>query len=223
MEQNNKFFVYDSYVFAFKNALANARIFTISYATWLVALIPLTIVFFSMNRALLALLPTAPRANWRELIAAHLLPTSGIMLLAWILIFFLLSAWITVGFVRISLRIHDTGEAHWADLFPSPWLIIKALVAFIIFIPITLLGFILFIVPGIYFIIRAWFYIYALVEGEGVFEALSTSFRLTQGRGWQIFSLMIMSTAIAAITMFFGGPILMVSNAYVYRLLKKDA
>ena len=64
---------------------------------------------------------------------------------------------------------------------------------------------------------------YALVDGEGVFEALSTSFRLTQGRGWQIFSLMIMSGAIITVTIFFGGPILMLSNAYVYRQLKKEA
>lgn len=225
MEQNNKFFIYDSYVFAFKNALANARIFTISYVTWLVALIPFATIAFVMNRKLFfmsQIMLSAPSAPLLDLARAAV-KSSVVTLLATIIIVLLLTAWITVGFVRIGLHIHDTGSANFTDLFPSPWLIIKACIAFIIFIPITLLGLICFIAPGLYFAVRAWFYIYALVEGEGIFESLSTSFRLTRGKEWQIFSLMIMSAAITTITLFFGGPILIVSNTYVYRLLKKGA
>jgi len=222
MEQNNKFFVYDSYVFAFKNALANARIFTISYVTWLVALIPLAIIGLIMNRALLALLPMAG-ANLKQLIVTHLLQTSGMMILTTVLIFLLLLSWISAGFVRVGLRIHDTGEADISTLFPSPLLVLKLFISMIMIICIALLGFILFVLPGVYFCIRAWFYMYALVEGEGIFEALSTSFRITRGKVWQIFPLLIMSSIIAAITIFFGSFICVLSNAYVYRLLKKDA
>ena len=222
MEQNNKFFVYDSYVFAFKNALANVRIFTLAYFTWFVALLPLAIVGLIMNRALLALLPMAG-ANLKQLIVTHLLQTSGMMILTTVLIFLLLLSWISVGFVRIGLRIHDTGEANISTLFPSPLLVLKIFIGMIMILCIAFIGFILFIVPGVYFCIRAWFYMYALVEGEGIFEALSTSFRITRGKGWQIFPLLIMSSIIAAITIFFGSFICVLSNAYAYRLLKKDA
>ena len=119
MEQNNRFFVYDSFVFAFKNALANARIYTISYLTWLVAALPLIVIAGITHRTFFAIqLPTITKTNWAQLITGQLLQTSGLMILSCILIGLLLAAWITVGFVRIGLRIHDTGEAHWIDLFP---------------------------------------------------------------------------------------------------------
>ncbi len=222
MEQNNKFFVYDSYVFAFKNALANVRILTLAYLTWLVALIPLTIIAFVMNRALFVLLRTAPAETKAQLVIAQLMQASGIMILLTLLIMLLFLGWISAGFVRIGLRIHDTGEAHISDLFPSPWLIIKTTIGIMLFMLISLLGIICFIVPGIYFLIRAWFYIYALVEGDGIFEAFSTSFRITRDKEWQIFPFLILSGAIAKVTMFFGGPIFLLSNTYVYRLLKKS-
>ena len=221
MEQNNKFFVYDSYVFAFKNALANARIITLAYITWLAVLIPLAIITGLSYRTCFAMLPSIG-VTWKPL-AHQLLQTSSVMMLLLILITLLVAAWITISLVQIVLRIYKTGEAYFSDLFPSPWLIIKAYISFIILIPIALLGLILFIVPGLYFIIRSWFYMYALVEGEGIFEAFSTSFRITHGKEWQIFSLLVIGGALATVTMFFGIFIWALSSIYVYRLLKKGS
>jgi len=224
MEQNSRFFIFDSFVFAFKNALANARIFTIAYISFFIANIPLVIILGFSFRALFTLGPImGAGANWKELLTLQLLQTSGWILLGEVLIGLLLSAWITAGLVRIALRIHDTGEASFSDLFPSLWIIIKLLIANIIFILITVLGFILLFIPGLYFMIRGMFYIYALVEGEGLFEAFSTSFRLTRGKGWQLFALLIMSLAIIKVTLFFGGPIILLSYVYIYRQLKKGA
>lgn len=231
MEQNNRFFVYDSYVFAFKNALANVRIFFMAYLIWLIALIPLAIIAFVMNRALfttnqtMLALSSSPLSGLARasFIVTSMIQSSGVMMLATVLIGLLILGWISAGFVRIGLRIHDTGEAHISDIFPSPLLIIKAVIGIMLFMFIALLGFICFIVPGIYFLIRAWFYMYALVEGDGIFEAFSTSFRITRDKGWQLLPLLILSGTIAKVTMFFGGPILVLSNAYIYRLLKKSA
>ena len=39
MEQKNKFFVYDSYIFAFKNTLAQVRVFALSYLSFIAALL----------------------------------------------------------------------------------------------------------------------------------------------------------------------------------------
>lgn len=216
MEEQNKFFVFDSYVFALKNALANARIFTLSYLIWLGALILSAIILVLIPRTV-GLFPVTIE-DWRHLI----INTPFSIKAVGILFLMLLLSWFTAGSIRIALRIHDTGGAHVRDLFPSPWLIIKTYLGLILFMTAWMLCFILLIVPGIYFAVRAWFYWYALVDGEGIFEAFSTSFRITRSKGWQIFSLFLLSSAFTKITLFFGIPIVLLSSSYAYRLLKKN-
>ena len=123
--------------------------------------------------------------------------------------------------VRIGFRIHDTGTADLSAIFPSPWLIIKVTIGTLLFICTALLGLLLFVLPGIYFLVRAWFYLYAIIDGDGIFEAFSTSFRITRGKGWQIYALLIIAGILGPVTWVFGGFVIVLSSAYIYRLLKK--
>ena len=171
-----------------------------------------------------------------------------ILLLTTMLCVILFGPWLILGMVRIGLRIHDTGTATLSALRFSPLLVIKLFVALLITQLLTGILAIFLIIPGIYFAIRAWFYQYALVDGDGIFGAFATSFRITRGKGGLIFLLAVLQIlpvtlasllanlskyklpllykpllVLCFITIFVTTIVTTLSNAYVYRLLKKSA
>src|SRR4030067_690356 len=72
---------------------------------------------------------------------------------------------VSVGAIRISLRLHDGGSASVRDLFavdgPLFW---RYFLASVLYSLIVAVGFILLIVPGVIFSVRYVFYGYAVVE-----------------------------------------------------------
>ncbi len=222
MKTNNKFFVYDSYVFAFKNFLAHIRTFVIASLVWIAVFIPIIILTVVICKSLFASLPMAAMAGatWQETVLPYF-ASHKIMILLCVILMLLFFAWVGIGIARLSLRIYDEGKFSMQDLFPSPLLIIKAFLAMIGFFLIMLLGLIFFVIPGIYWIVRAYLFLFALVEGEGIFESFATSFRITRNKEWQILGQFLVNTVLSKVFIFFSFMGLL-SNAYLYRYLQAE-
>jgi hypothetical protein len=92
---------------------------------------------------------------------------------------------------------------------------------------ITTLGFLLLIIPGIYFSLKYWFAVYIFVDKRtGVIEAFKESARITKGVKWQLLLLGILQTLIMLagalallVGLFVAVPINYLSDVYVYRKL----
>ena len=89
---------------------------------------------------------------------------------------------ITMGFIRISLRLCDNDRADLADLFTCFPLFFKYLAGSILYALIILGGLILLIVPGIIWAIKFQFFSYFIIDRElGPIEALKRSSDITNG------------------------------------------
>ena len=116
-----------------------------------------------------------------------------------------------LGFTHLALRVVDGEEATIGDLFSQGRLLVRAVLATIVYAGIVIGGFLLLIVPGIiwgrefqYYIyvggflllivpaiiwgIKFQYYIYAIVdEDAGVMESLKRSSALTRGEKLNLF------------------------------------
>ncbi len=224
MEANNKFVLYDAYVFAFKNALAHVRIFTLAFFTFFAVTLPIALSILFITKSLPAVLSGAAltKEYWQAWIISNFATSFGIGLILVTIILLLLS-WIVMTIVRISLAIHDTGTAGFKEIVPDLFILIKVFFGTLIHFFVMILGFICFIIPGIYWIIRSWFYLYAIIEGRGIMQAFSTSFSLTKNKEWYIFTQLVASGALGSAIAFLAAPIVILSNTYLYRELSKES
>lgn len=140
---------------------------------------------------------------------------------------FILSLIISLGLINISLKIYDQKQVSLIDLFSSWKLTFKLLLSSIIYIIIVFLGLVLFIVPGIIWLIKFQFFGFYIIEGAGPLEAIEKSGNLTKGAIWNLFVLGVILTLmiVIGILIFMVGfiviyPITMMSMAYVYRKLQ---
>src|SRR5699024_6771037 len=94
----------------------------------------------------------------------------------------------TLGFIKIMLRLVDDQYAEVKDLFNSFRPFLSYFAAYFIYIIAVAIGLMLFVIPGIYIAIRFMFYPYYLLTGTSTsFLALRQSFELTRGLEWDIF------------------------------------
>lgn len=90
--------------------------------------------------------------------------------------------YIYLGYIRICLNLMDGTPTGFADLFSQYDKIIPWFVASILYFAATGLGFVLLILPGIYLLVRLFFYDYLIIDrGAGILECLSESWRITAG------------------------------------------
>src|SRR5687768_6930359 len=100
---------------------------------------------------------------------------------------FVLGQFISIGLTRISLKLYDGQKPELADLFSGSGVFFKYLFTTIVYAVIVAVGFILLILPGIYWAIRFAASTYVVVDKElGPLEALRESWRLTQGHVWEL-------------------------------------
>jgi uncharacterized membrane protein len=110
-------------------------------------------------------------------------------------------------------------------------LFFKFLLAIVLYSLIVTVGFVLFIVPGIYFMIKYQFVLFLIVDKNmDVAQAFSTSSQITNGVKWQLFFFdLLIGIIILAGFLFFGigifaaFPTALVAVAYVYRKLSSGA
>jgi len=140
---------------------------------------------------------------------------------------FILNILVSMGLIKISLRFCDQEKGKFSDLFTSYPLFLKYLFSSILYGLIVLVGFILFIIPGIIWLIKFFFYDYFIVDKNvGPIEALKRSSAITRGAKWDLFTFILLLGAInflGALVFFVGlfvtVPITIIAEAFVYRKL----
>ena len=158
------------------------------------------------------------------LIVADINPIIG-----WILFFadLALTLLLAMGLVKISLNFCDNKKGKFSDLLSQYRLLPKYLLAFIVFHLIISVGFILLIIPGIFLMIKLWFWDYFIIDKKmGPIEALKKSWNITNGhvlRLFLFFAIIIGINMLGAFALLVGlfitFPVTMVATAFVYRKL----
>ena len=141
-----------------------------------------------------------------------------------------ISALVSLGVIRILLNIHDNVEATIEQLFTSYPLLLKYIVANLLYNILVVVGLIALIVPGIIFAIRLEFYGFFIVDEKcGIIESFSRSWELTQGIANKLFLFNIIATIIIGIGALLLGigllvavPVVMLAMTFIYRKIKKQ-
>ena len=137
-----------------------------------------------------------------------------------------------LGFTHLALRVVDGEEATIGDLFSQGRLLVRAVLATIVYAGIVIGGFLLLIVPGIIWGIKFQYYIYAIVdEDAGVMESLKRSSALTRGEKLNLFwygllcgLVKLLGTLALGVGVLAAAPTIALASAYVYRrLVASDA
>ncbi|MFZ2484876.1 MAG: hypothetical protein WAX80_03050 [Minisyncoccia bacterium] len=106
-------------------------------------------------------------------------------------VFYIISLWVTVGFLKITLNINDGTTPDLKELYGSDRkLIWKYFLVTVCYGLVVTLGLILLIVPGIYFAMKYLFAPLLVVDKNlSVGEAFKESARLTLGIKWKLLGL----------------------------------
>lgn len=134
---------------------------------------------------------------------------------------------ISIGLVKISLKIHDGQKAEYQDLFSSYGLFLKFLLASALYGLISLAGFILLIVPGIIWSIKFQFFPYFVIDkGMDPVASLKESAKITKGNKWNLFLfgillglINLLGVIVVFIGLFWAVPTTMIAMVFVYRKL----
>lgn len=130
----------------------------------------------------------------------------------------------------LYFKVADKKKASLNDLFAyfKAGLLFRYIVLWILLELIVLAGFLLLIIPGIYFGLKFWFAPYIFVDkNTGIIESFKESAKLTKGVKWQLFLLGVLQLLIQIGTFFIfiiglyaiGVPVNYLSDIYVYRKL----
>lgn len=143
-----------------------------------------------------------------------------------------LSLIVSLGAKRITLDLVDGKDAQIGDLFSQTKLFWKFLIASILYGLVLVVGFILLIIPGIYFSLKYGFFGYVLVDHPelSATESLSESAHLTEGIKLELFffTLVLMGINILGLIVFGIGllytlPVSVMAYTALYRSLTRIA
>lgn len=140
----------------------------------------------------------------------------------------IMSLVVSLGAIRISLRLHDGQPVAIGDLFATELpLFRRYLVGTIAYALIVGFGLVLFVIPGIYFASRFGFYGYFIVDSTvSPYEALARSDTMTHGARMDVILLglaLVVLNALGAMLLFIGLlvsiPMSLIALAHAYRSL----
>ena len=138
------------------------------------------------------------------------------------ILFMILMSGLMLGFIRIVLDIHEKGKSKVSRLFSCFHLLPKFLAAAFLVKLIIFAGFALFIIPGIYLMLRlAFFYYYIVDKNSGIIESIKKSWRATCGLTWEIFGLIVVMGIITKLSIFVGAPAAVLAMTAGYKSLPK--
>ena len=138
---------------------------------------------------------------------------------------------VSLGWTRITLKLHDGQGVEMSDLIEPYPLIWKYIGASILAGIAIAIGFLILVVPGVYLAIRLGFFPYAIVDGgSGPVEALQKSWELTRGSVLHLLGLGIVFALVNFVGVLALGigllvsiPVTAIAMAYVYRRLPERA
>jgi len=156
---------------------------------------------------------------------------SGIQEFGMWLIEFAVSSTFCLGLAKIYLRFRDGEVAVFENLFDILPRLHVYIGAAVIAAIAVLMGLILFVVPGIIFLIRLWFVGFVIVDEEvGPLDAIQRSWDITRGYTLDLFLLFILLCGLNLLGAMCLGvgllatlPISGLALAFVYRTLKPRA
>lgn len=153
----------------------------------------------------------------------------GLILLLVNLATMFVQAGLSLGMVSIMLQAVTKKKLAYENLFSKfdPVLMLKYLIAGILYILTMIVGLLLFIIPGIIFAVRLSFYPYVLVDKKtGPIEALKRSWEMTNGRvcklliyGLISFGVFLLGLLALAIGLLVAIPVISLGQAHIYRKL----
>lgn len=137
------------------------------------------------------------------------------------------SIFINMAEIRIGLKFCDGDVADFPDMLADYRKFLDVLVGSILYFLIVLAGFILLIVPGIYWAVRYHLFGYLILDQEyGPVDAIRRSGELTRGVWWHLFAFWLVLLGIGilgflacCVGLLFAFPVIIVAVAYVYRTL----
>lgn len=149
--------------------------------------------------------------------------------LAFSLASWILSIIISMGVLKIYLKVVDGQPFKLEDILSTAHLWLKYLIGSLLYGIIIMIGLLLLVVPGIIFAIKYQYLIYLVVDEElGPLEALGKSGRITSGNKFNLFVwglVMVLVNVVGALAFFVGLfvtiPLTSVASAYIYRKLSK--
>lgn len=129
-------------------------------------------------------------------------PTTQTQIISVILTF--VQLFIGLGFIKTMLLLIDDKPVEVADLFNNFRGFFSYALAYFLYIIAVMIGLFLFIIPGIFILIRFQFYPYFILEnGDSSFAALKKSFFLSQN-----LTLELLLYGIAVVALNFAGVLL---------------
>ena len=139
----------------------------------------------------------------------------------------LVSTYVSAGFLKIILNVIEDKQAKYLDIFKNYKYIYNYWLAEFIAGAATVVGLILFIVPGIILAVKFQFVDYFVVDkNQSAIQALKSSWNLTRGIKWKLFLFGLSLIGINILGMLALGvgalvtyPITMIAQAHVYKLL----
>lgn len=233
MNTDKKYIVFDAYVFGLRNVLAYIRpLFFTGLFLVLLLLGGIGLGAFSFKSLFQGMMHhMSGMGAMAETSRAEMMMQKLTILweARWIIPPILLALLFFISLIKAlyanyALSIFDD-TATQKVVFPSFMKIIKIMIAKIIHLIVFLIGLLLFIAPGIYWIIKTQFVDYAILDGAGIFEAFGKSFTLSKGYGWAIFAYLILVVTLGAflpIALFFYC-VALFACGFMYRTIQKGA
>ena len=133
---------------------------------------------------------------------------------------------IGIGLTLITLKIAKGESVIYGDIIPPLKLAWEYILASLLAGFITLLGFILLIIPGIYLSLRFSMVRFAVLEGTGITGSLKKSGKITDGVKWKLFGFIIIVALLNLLGLIFfmiglliTVPVTMIAYAHVYQKL----
>lgn len=124
--------------------------------------------------------------------------------------------WLLLGAIKIMLELYDHGKSEIKTLFSQAHLIVPFAGAAFLFAMLVAAGTTFFVIPGIYFFCRYFFFSYALVDKNlDILEAFQESSRLTAGARWHILGLYFVGSFIMLVP--FLWSVTTLAFVYAYR------
>ncbi len=141
------------------------------------------------------------------------------------------SAFTTLGYMRLTLRVVDGQQAAVADIFSCRRLLPRVVLGWVVYILIMLGGLVLLVLPGIIWAIRFQFFAYVIVdEDAGALESLRRSSTITRGETLNLLGFGVVCALISLagmLALLVGAlvayPTVALADAYVYRRLSAKA
>lgn len=136
---------------------------------------------------------------------------------------------VSLGVTIIVVKVAKGEKANLSDILPSDQRVITFLFTSIVYGLMILAGFLLLVIPGIYWAIKYSLFSYAIADKHvGYRDAFKISGDITKGYRWQLFLfglatlvLNIAGALVLGVGLFFTLPVTYVAEAYIYTKLVK--